>query len=224
MASGKVVHVLTRHESALSAALTLALEKVAEVRCWESLPRGVAFPPGVLVVDLEEADSSANQLAVLNLNERIPVWVVTGRSLIDSVWLEIARRPRTRVVRFSGDRGPEDLERLVGALRREMCGEHPSGLAHQVLEAEPFFEGVASLVKAVCERPSEVRRPRDLAVSARVSMHELKAECEALGFRRVEHFIVCVKMLELGGTRRPVSRSASSLPTAYRCSPTMSNP
>jgi len=79
-------------------------------------------------------------------------------------------------------------------------------LARLVLEQEPVFQPVAPLVELVCQHPWRIRRPRDLAQHTGIRLGSLKRQLAELGFHRVEHFIVCVRMVALEQlmTREPV--------------------
>ena len=73
----------------------------------------------------------------------------------------------------------------------------PSGseLAKLVLAGGAVFRALEPLVEAVCSQPWRIRHPRDLAAAVEVPLTWLRRICCDAGFNRVEHFIVCVRVV-----------------------------
>ncbi|HEY3221441.1 MAG TPA: hypothetical protein VGJ80_11965 [Gemmatimonadales bacterium] len=97
---------------------------------------------------------------------------------------------------------------------RLVQGPSASRVADLVLSAEPALRSVQCLVEAVCLDPWSIRRPRDLAVRTRMSLAALRRQCTQAGFTRIEHFILCVRLLayhELVATEHLPVRTARGL-------------
>ena len=61
--------------------------------------------------------------------------------------------------------------------------------------AEPALRSLRSLVEAVCTDPWSIRRPHHLAIRCRMSLAAVKRQCVSAGFARVEHCILCIRLL-----------------------------
>jgi hypothetical protein len=75
----------------------------------------------------------------------------------------------------------------------------PAGgaIASLVLQREPALASLATLVHLVCERPWQIRRPRDLAAACGHSVRTVRRQVARVGFLRVEHFLTCVRHVAL---------------------------
>jgi hypothetical protein len=105
----------------------------------------------------------------------------------------------------------ERFAKLVAAIEAETSGPTGAEIAAHVLERETRFAPVLEVVKAICERPWETRRPAELARIAGMRLPALKQAVGDLGFRRVEHFIVAVRLIAfeevVGRLRVPPQRA-----------------
>jgi hypothetical protein len=130
---------------------------------------------------------------------------------------------------------------VVTLVLNELRGPLPEALTEFVLSREPTLRSLAECVAAVCEHPWNIRRPADLAAHARLSLRVLGHHCRALGFSRVEHFILCVRMVayeqlvararvtpklartlvgltdDWSNLRRQLERATRASPAAARC-------
>jgi len=70
-------------------------------------------------------------------------------------------------------------------------------IAGLVLEREPALVPLGGLVRLVCERPWQIRRPRDLAAACGHSVRTVRRQVAQVGFLRVEHFLTCVRHVAL---------------------------
>jgi AraC-like DNA-binding protein len=91
--------------------------------------------------------------------------------------------------------GDHAYQALTTALLERYAGPLYEIDAGRLLELEPVLRPVEPYVRLVCGHPWLVRRPRDLADLAHCSLRTLKVDCLALGFRRVEHFILYVRAI-----------------------------
>lgn len=145
-----------------------------------------------MVVDLSDPHPSVEPGGLQALLARVTLCLLPGHALISPQWLDLAAQPGVHVLaarsRQTGDATVTELLRLV---------EGPDGgrVADLVLSAEPALGPVHNLVKAVCLDPWSIRRPRDLAIRCRMSLPALKRQCVQVGFARIEHFIICVRLL-----------------------------
>jgi hypothetical protein len=72
-----------------------------------------------------------------------------------------------------------------------------SAIASLVLQREPALASLDTLVRLVCERPWQIRRPRDLAAACGHSVRTVRRRVAKVGFLRVEHFLTCVRHVAL---------------------------
>jgi len=189
-------HLATVHllgVSGSAATLSRALKPKVEARVWASAPPAHEVRPGdVVVVDLTDRHASVEPRRLQPLLGRATVCLLPGDTPISPQWLNIASQPGVHVLSVSsrqvGDVTVAELLRLVGG---------PSGrrVAELVLNAEPTFRFVQPLVEALCQDPWSIRRPRDLARQCRVTLGLVRRQCAELGFNRIEHFIICVRLL-----------------------------
>ncbi len=84
---------------------------------------------------------------------------------------------------------------LGKALRAQLAGPCTDGIADLVLAKEPSLQSLETLVRAVCTRPYEIRRPKDLARACGLGIALLKGQAKELGFTRIEHLLVCIRMV-----------------------------
>jgi hypothetical protein len=191
-----VVHLVAASKVPLLALLSQTLRATASVRWWTSVPPVSALRTGdFLVIDLLDGGRLVQPSTVARVLSRAHVFLVTGTTSVAPDWLELARQEPIRVVRCLGCSSGERFVKLVAAIEAETRGPTGAEMAAHVLEREARFAPVADIVKIICERPWETRRPADLAGPAGLRLPALKHALGALGFRRVEHFIVAVRLI-----------------------------
>ncbi|HWO88002.1 MAG TPA: hypothetical protein VNL98_02510 [Gemmatimonadales bacterium] len=67
-------------------------------------------------------------------------------------------------------------------------------IVEELTRRYPRLLPARDLVELVCADPWLVRRPRDLAARAGLDLRELRGRVRELEFRRVEHFILFVRL------------------------------
>jgi hypothetical protein len=167
-----------------------------------------------LVIDLLDGGHSVQASAVAGLLSRAHALLVTGTSPVAPEWLEFSGQQPIRVVRCPSCSSSERFVKLVTAIEVETSGPTGAEIAAIVLERELRFAAVAEVVRTICEHPWEARHPGDLAVLAGMRLPALKDSVGKLGFRRVEHFIVAVRLIafeELVGRGQLPSQTARRL-------------
>ncbi|PYO69879.1 MAG: hypothetical protein DMD71_03570, partial [Gemmatimonadetes bacterium] len=123
------------------------------------------------------------------------LWLVPGGEAVHPYWLELASRSGTRVVACDAEARSRGVPHLVDALQDALGRQSGRQLSRLVLDQEPVFRPVEPLVELICQHPWRIRRPRDLALHTGMGIGPLKRQLAELGFHRVEHFIVCVRMV-----------------------------
>ncbi len=183
------VHILSPPGRPL-ANLYGALRPTVHVRNWAAAPPPHEVRSGdFVVVDLTNPLPFVEVRSLDLLLRRATLCLIPGDSPISPHWLELASEHGVHVLR--GRTGDERVTRLL-------CLVHgPSGscIADLVLSAEPALRSLRSLVEAVCFDPWSIRRPRHLAVRCRMSLAAVKRQCVSAGFARVEHCILCIRLL-----------------------------
>jgi hypothetical protein len=186
------VHVLATAGSA-AVALCRALKPKVVARHWAAAPPVHEVRPGdVVVVDLTDAHHPVDPSRLQPLLGRGTVCLIPGDAPISPHWLDLASQPGVHVLsassRQTGDATVAELLRLV---------QGPTGrrVAELVLNAEPTLRFVEPLVEVLCGEPWSIRRPRDLALRSGMTLDAVRRQCGELGFTRVEHFIICVRLL-----------------------------
>jgi AraC-like DNA-binding protein len=194
VSSDLVVHLVTCELNGLSRSVTDGLGHLAAVHIWRSLPRPASISAGTMVViDLADPPPDARPRELLPLLSRTDAWLLLGKRSVQPAWLEVVQHPRVRVV--------SSPTALVADLLDRLRGLAGTSIAELVLEHEPGLQRLGGYVRAICSHPWRIRRPRDLAALAGDSLRQLKWRCQAEGFTRVEHFIVCVRAVALAQLR-----------------------
>jgi transcriptional regulator GlxA family with amidase domain len=121
--------------------------------------------------------------------------LVLGDNLIDPSWVELACLPQVRVLKCREDHGQICYDAIVAEVLERILGPTAESIATLVLRTEPTLDPVGALVQAVCIEPWRIRRPRDLAKRCAISLAELRRRCVKVGFTRVEHFMICVRLV-----------------------------
>jgi hypothetical protein len=148
------------------------------------------------------------------LTTKARTFLVSGDHSIAPEWLEISGHEHVQVLRCPGCSTSERFGKLVAAIEAEMHGPTGDQIATYVLSREPRFAAVAGLVRIICERPWDTRRPNVLGALTGTGLPALRRAVGELGFRRVEHFIVAVRLIafeELVSRRLVSSRGARRL-------------
>src|SRR5437667_4215101 len=186
------VHVLGPTDSA-GATLCRALKPNVDARLWTAAPPLHEVRPGdLIVVDLSDRSPGVEPRRLAPLIGRATLCLVPGNAPISPDWLDLASRPGVHVLSASA-RQPGVVP--VAELRRLVLGPSGSRVADLVLSAEPTLRFVHPLVEALCLDPWSIRRPRDLALRSRMTLDAVRRQCTELGFNRIEHFIICVRLL-----------------------------
>ena len=182
------MHLVVREVNGLAHSLIHGLSGAVVVRTWRSLPRpGVVEGGTTVVVDLSDPAPAMNPKYLLPILSRVDLWLLFGTRLVEPAWLEIAKHPRVTIV------GSQAV--LVAELLKRVRGRASPDIAQLILDHVPHLRELEAEVRAVCSQPWRVRRPRDLASVAGASLRRLKCRCTAIGFTRIEHFIVCVRAI-----------------------------
>jgi hypothetical protein len=196
MGKEAAVHVIARDRAQLFHTLSADLAGLVQLRFSEGVPTGERVEAtDLLVVDLVDLPDPFVPEGFAPLLERATLWLVTGDAPVHPAWVELASKTGARVVACSAAERAAGFGPVVQALQEELSRQTGRRLARLVLEHEPVFRAVETLVELVCQHPWRVRRPRDLALLTGIRISRLKVTCAALGFHRVEHFIVCVRMV-----------------------------
>ncbi len=190
-------HIATVHvlgpTGGSAAALCRGLKPKVDARLWTAVPPAHQVRPGdLVVVDLTDRHPFLEPRGLQPLLGRATLCLIPGDTPISPQLLDIASQPGVQVLSASsrrlGDVTATELLRLV---------QGPSGrrVADLVLNAEPALRLVQPLVEALCQDPWSIRRPRDLARQSRAPLDAVRRQCAELGFNRIEHFIICVRLL-----------------------------
>jgi len=198
------VHLLGPVDSAC-ATMCRALPSKVDARHWAAPPPAQEVRPGdVVVVDLTNPHAAIEPRRLQPLIGCTTLCLVPGSAPINPQWLDFASQPGVHVLTTSWRDG----------LLRMIHGPGGDRIAQLVLDAEPALDPLKPLVEALCQDPWSIRRPRDLAARCRMTLGALRRQCGRLGFTRVEHFIICVRLLaysELVATERLPIRTARML-------------
>lgn len=188
-ASSRTLHILGQDDR-LIAMLRESLRSAIQIRHWVAIPPVHEVHVGdTFVIDLTNHQPPVETRSLDALLRRATLCLLPGDSPISAQWLDFASQPDVHVL--AGRTGEERGTRLLSFL------QGPSGtyIADLVLSAEPALESLRPLVEAVCIDPWLIRRPRQLAVRCRMSLGAVKRQCAWAGFARVEHLILCIRVL-----------------------------
>lgn len=204
MSKAAAIHVVAGDRAGLYQVLSRDLAGFIQLRHWDGVPTTESVEAtDLIVVDLTSLPAEFAAEGFAPLLERATLWLVTGEAPVHPAWVELAARTSARVVSCRGvvGGGGEASERAAGyapvteGLLQEFSRQTGRRLARLVVEHEPVFRPVESLVELICQHPWRVRRPKDLATLTGLRIDGLKRALAHLGFHRVEHFIVCVRMV-----------------------------
>jgi hypothetical protein len=197
----RVVHAVTALPSAVLAAVEKGFGGSVAIRHWDVVPPLHAIPPGdLVVVDPTDFHRTRDVDRIRSLASRAEVFLVVEEGPISASWLTLIERGEDvflRVIRCGTDQRMKGYPSLVSMLAGRLRGLSGEEVARLVLEHEPFFEPVAPLVSAICRDPWGLRRPKELARAVGVAHRWLRESCRALGFTRVEHLMIAVRMVAL---------------------------
>jgi hypothetical protein len=214
MSKEAVIHVVSRERNGLYRVLAQDLAGLMHLRLWDSAPAPDRVEAtDLILVDLVDPPEPLSAEAFLPLLDHATLWLVTGEADVAPAWVDLAARTTTRVVPCSTEERAAGFLPVVSMLQNEFARQTGRRLARLVLEHEPVFRGVEALVELVCQHPWRVRRPKDLAMLTGQRIDQLKESIARIGFHRVEHFIVTVRMV---GFEQLMARQRLPLPVARR--------
>lgn len=193
---GAIVHLVCDPGNSLVAALRAGLVGRARLRVWGRLPPPDECAIGdLLVIDLEDVGARSPSPKTAASLQRAQVILAFGEHSLDPWWAEAMRDPAISAVRLSGSERRRSVRSVVTLVLQELRGPLPDAVTELVLSREPTLRPLSACVASVCEHPWDIRRPADLAASVHLSLRVVRHHCRALGFSRVEHFILCVRMV-----------------------------
>jgi hypothetical protein len=207
-----IVHVVSRGRLGIARALSRQLEAEAIVRLCDTLPAmSTVHADDIVVAVLADFPYERNPDRLGTLLDHPHLWLVVEDGLGYSAFIQFLRCPPAHVISFTPADRENGFPRLVGALSARLQRPSAESISDLVLSKEPVLRAVESLVWAICSQPEEIRRPRDLAIARGLRLATLKEQVAQLGFTRVEHFIVCVRVVayEQIVTRLGLSRSVA---------------
>ena len=183
------VHILSPPGRPL-ANLYGALRPTVHVRNWAAAPPAHEVRSGdFVVVDLTHPQPRVEVRSLDLLLRRATLCLIPGDSLINPHWLDLASQPGVHVL--GGRTADERVTKLLCLIQ----GPSGNSIADLVLSAEPALQSLRALVETVCIDPWSIRRPHHLAVRCRMSLAVVKRQCVSAGFARVEHCILCIRLL-----------------------------
>lgn len=216
MSTPVVMHVVVKDgcRSALVAALVGRFHESTKVVGHSEL----ADAPSVRATDLIIVDLGTIQPVPLLTDlprylDRATLWLLTGDVPVHPVWLALIGRQGVRLVECDGRDRATGYGALLRCLAQHLAGPAAADVTRLVLEQEPALRPVEALIRAICERPWEVRRLRDLARATGITTLSVRHACARLGFERVEHFITIVRVVAL---EQLVAKSRLPISLAHR--------
>lgn len=194
----RTIQLVATSKGPLLSALSTILRGGIKVRWWTSTPREADLCVGdVVIADLIDGGPPVNVAAFVSFLSRVKVWLVTAEATISPDWLDVALLGGVQVVARFSSSSTSGIERLLAKLERELHGPPSEEIARLVCEREPRLSPASGLVRAMFEHPWEVRHPVQLAHSCGSQLSALKQTCRTLGFERIEHFMIAVRIIGL---------------------------
>jgi len=189
------VHLVSESGSTLAAELRRALAGLARLAVWHAMPASAQVELGSLLVVDVDALGPALPRDLDAFVARAGVVLVLGEHPIPSAWADLLRDQALGAVRVDQAARRRDYRPVVTLILERLRGPPAAAIAAMVLNREPTLRPLKSCVEALCEGPWQVRRPKDLAHHVHTTLGVLKRRCHAVGFARVEHFILSVRMV-----------------------------
>lgn len=191
-----VVHVVADGHGALAPLLRKGLAETATVRTWQGCPTAsLVAPTDCVLVVLDDTPAELAPQAANALLGRASLILVAGTKPVAPRWLEVAARPGVTVVTTSSAALGSQSAIILSEVSARIRGPTGDELAALVLAREPVFQRAPHLVRAICLQTWHIRRPRDLASATGLHPNMIRRQCWTAGFERVEHFIVCVRVV-----------------------------
>jgi AraC-like DNA-binding protein len=189
------LHVLAGHRNGFCSALCGAVAEFTRLRFWSAVPPPHEVHTGdLIVVDLSDPPRCTDPRVFEDfLVNRATLCLALGNAFVAPSWVEIACLPQVRVFQCGHEQSSYDA--VITEVLERVRGPTSERITRLVLQAEPALHPVECFVQAVCLEPWRIRRPRDLAKRCALSLAELRRRCAQLGFARVEHFMICVRLV-----------------------------
>ena len=179
---------------ATASQLSRSLEPEFCVHPWESFPRlSEVRATDIVVADLADFPSGADLDRLRGLLDCSDLWLVVDEGVAYAEFLQVLAGTTTHVFACTPHDRSDGFRSLARALGERLQGPPVHEIAELVLSKEPVLRSVEGLVRAICSRPHDIRRPRDLASAGSLRISDLKRRVATLGFTRIEHFIVTVR-------------------------------
>jgi len=196
MSSTPTVHVVASARTGLLAGLEERLGRHARVQHHGELPGAKAVhSTDILVIDLDNGPDSPDAPNLLPLLTRLDVWLVAGERPVSPGWQDAVRWPGVKLTHCDSAERASGFDTVASALLRRIVGPSGAEIAALVLSREPGLtgEGIAAMVRVVCERSWELRHPKQLAAALDMRLTAVKSALRQIGFDRVEHFMTYVR-------------------------------
>ena len=187
------IHLVSTSET-LATALSdsLAGKVKARVVPASRIP-ALSSPLDLIVVDFANLPSQASAHEALIWAQGDAFWALVGSRPLMPEWIPVLRHSGVHVISIS--QATLDIRELSMALREVVCRTGCDSLVDLVLRAEPFLKRLEPAVHAILANPWTLRRPRDLASYLEMGFADLRSLCRSVGFRRVEHLLIAVRMI-----------------------------
>lgn len=195
--SKSTLHLVCRETSLLAQTIRAALPFHVEISVLQDSATDKRVAAGDLViVDLTDTNVGLRESSYRLVVRRAETWLVVGEEHPTSIALAAFRPRRARVLFARSNGSGRDYGDVVDKLVYRFCGgDTGATLAAAILAHERALASVGDLVTVICERPRDLRRPRDLSLAVGKDLCDLRSLLRPLGFSRTEHFIIGVKMI-----------------------------
>lgn len=189
------VHVVCDMRSDLGHVLRVGLFNAAHVVIWTTPPQASRLAErDLLVLDLLDLPE-AYVLEASVVAHRVDTILVYGDDPVDPRWVELLSQGVVTAVRVPSRDHRHWFDSVIGVVMGRILGPSAAFITSMVIDREPGLEALEDYVRAVCMEPWMIRRPRDLARQCGATVGAVRLRCVALGFNRIEHFILCVRMV-----------------------------
>jgi hypothetical protein len=123
------------------------------------------------------------------------VWILVRSTGTLSCVMTALSRTNVRVMVCNLQERTAGCPAAIGDIARSLGNVVADDIVQYVIDGEPLLGGIKEIVEAICGDLIGVRRPRDVALACHVTLGKLREQAKGLGFSRIEHLIVCVRLI-----------------------------
>lgn len=193
------VHLIGEVQSRVGERLRIELPVGYRLVDWRHTPSIGTLRSGQTVI-LDLIDDTSILLArdwLARALDQCDVWILVRAAGTLSCIMTAFSRTNVHVMLCNLQERTAGCPAAIGDITRSLGRVLPDAMVRYVIAAEPLLGSVRGIVEAICGDLIRVRRPRDVALACHMTLGGIREQSKSLGFSRIEHLIVCVRLIAL---------------------------